>query len=417
MRKGLFRQQVSENQRPRLHGELLMTPSPMFSLVTCFLLVWTLSAVVFLTTSNYSRKASISGWLEPDRGIIRLYSPLPQGRISKLFVSEGSLVDKGQPLIEIDFSTRLHSDRSVESELSQALIATKTRLQQSLVRAQLIHKSDYEQRVNERLVAEADLASLIDIQHLAHQQWELASKAHLAQRLLYVQGNISQKELDAAALYDLSTKQQFKEARRNVEQKRAHILELTQTIATLPDAQANEQVALENQISDIEKQLLQINKSGTRVIYATSSSIVSTIQGVVGHTVDASKPLISLLPQDANIQARLLLPVRAAGFVSSGQQITIRYDAFPYQKFGLHQGSIQSVSQTLILPGEIANAPIQVTEPTYLVRATLNENVIRAYGKTIALKTGMTFTADISLGDRTLFEWLLEPILSTTGRL
>ncbi len=417
MRKGLFRKQVAQHQRPKLHGEILMAPQPVFTLITCLLVAWVTSVVAYLATSSYARKATVTGWLEPDLGVIRLYSPLPHGKISQLFVSEGDSVEKGDPLVELDFTTPSNSHSSVESELRNELIKTKQRLTQTLERTRLIQQTEQAQYLHEQQAAQKDLTSLVEIEHLAQQQWVLASDAHLAQRRLHVEGNISKLELDAAALQDLSAKQRFREAKRNAELKRALIQEINQTLLTLPETHANQRVQLENQLSEIDKQLLHLDKSGTRIIYATSSSVVSTIQANEGHTVDVTKPLMNLLPQNANLEARLLVPVSAAGFLNKGQQISIRYDAFPYQKFGLHQGRIESVSQSLILPGDWVAAPIHVNEPTYLVKANLDEKVIYAYGNNVALKTGMTFSADIVLGERTIFEWLLEPILSTTGRL
>ena len=49
--------------------------------------------------------------------------------------------------------------------------------------------------------------------------------------------------------------------------------------------------------------------------------------------------------------------------------------------------------------------------------ARLLEQRISAYGKGLALRPGMTFSADIRLGTRTLWEWLLDPLYSLRGRL
>ena len=113
----------------------------------------------------------------------------------------------------------------------------------------------------------------------------------------------------------------------------------------------------------------------------------------------------------------LLIPVRSVGFIESGQSLAIRYDAFPYQKFGIYQGKVSQLSKTLLLPNELLNAPTLVNEPVYRVTALLDKPNVQAYGKDFSLKPGMTLSADISLGDRSLIQWLLEPIYSLKGRI
>lgn len=76
-----------------------------------------------------------------------------------------------------------------------------------------------------------------------------------------------------------------------------------------------------------------------------------------------------------------------------------------------------NISPSLVLPGELTDIPISISEPAYLVTATLNTKEILAYGNNISLKAGMTFSADVDLSQRTLMEWLMEPLYSITGKL
>jgi membrane fusion protein len=53
----------------------------------------------------------------------------------------------------------------------------------------------------------------------------------------------------------------------------------------------------------------------------------------------------------------------------------------------------------------------------YRVSATLNHNLVSAYGQSFPLRPGMTLSADIQLDQRTVIEWLFEPLLSIKGNL
>lgn len=112
----------------------------------------------------------------------------------------------------------------------------------------------------------------------------------------------------------------------------------------------------------------------------------------------------------------MLLPTRSAGFVQKGDAVNIRFDTFPYQKFGLMTGAITNVDKALILESD-KNLPIQIDQAMYRVTASLPAQFMKAYGEQFPLKTGMLVEADIILETRTLLEWLLDPIYAIQGKL
>jgi membrane fusion protein len=126
--------------------------------------------------------------------------------------------------------------------------------------------------------------------------------------------------------------------------------------------------------------------------------------------------LLHILPEGSELIAELLLPTRSAGFIQLGNSTRLRFDAFPYQRFGFIKSEIIRIDQALISPNEI-QLPISLQEPVYRLRAKLNQQQMRAFGKAFDLKSGMLFEADIMLEQRTLIEWLLEPIYSLRGRV
>ena len=117
------------------------------------------------------------------------------------------------------------------------------------------------------------------------------------------------------------------------------------------------------------------------------------------------------MPTHSELQAELLVPARAIGFVEVGQPVRILYDAFPYQHFGTHRGKIVSISQTLINAANAAG-PIAFNQPAYRVVASLESLRIQANGKSVPLQPDMLLRADIILERRTLLSWLLQPLRS-----
>ncbi len=91
------------------------------------------------------------------------------------------------------------------------------------------------------------------------------------------------------------------------------------------------------------------------------------------------------------------------------------YDGFPYQRFGTHAGTIISVSDAAISPGELA-APLQIQEPVFLAKVALNKGTITAFGKERPLQADMLLTADIVQAKRSILEWMLDPLYALRGR-
>jgi membrane fusion protein len=96
--------------------------------------------------------------------------------------------------------------------------------------------------------------------------------------------------------------------------------------------------------------------------------------------------------------------------------VQIRYDAFPYQKYGVFDGEVEYVARTTTLPGD-KSFPLPVTEAVYLARVSgLSQSVAGGRAQQ-SLQPGMTLTADIRRDRRRIVEWLFEPLISAGQRL
>uniref|UniRef100_UPI00260BD22E HlyD family efflux transporter periplasmic adaptor subunit n=1 Tax=uncultured Microbulbifer sp. TaxID=348147 RepID=UPI00260BD22E len=170
-------------------------------------------------------------------------------------------------------------------------------------------------------------------------------------------------------------------------------------------------------LSDLAQQIAQLHGQQAYIVKASRAGVVSNLQAAEGQQAQADIPVLSLVPENHVLTAQLLVPVRSAGFLSAGQPLKIRYDAFPYQKFGLYPGAVLEVSDTVLLPDELLRVPVTVREPVFRVTAKLAQPTVNAYGRHFSLKPGMTLSADVQLAERSLLQWLLEPIYSLRGRL
>ena len=417
MRKGLFRQEAVSAQNSKTQGRLLMTPKPAFMLLTTAIFIWILAVIVYMNTTSFSRKASVLGWLETATGVFKLYPDMRRGTVTQVLINEGDVVEAGAPLLEITYSKQSETGERASSMLLKELNAKQQRLQNTIDRLEALHIANTIAK-NETLAAlQQSFEAQSNITALAQKQWSLAKVSLENAQTLQRKGHISASEFDNQTLQYLSAEQQFKLAQQDKRKEFIAINTLQREIERLPQQHANELANFKNTLSDVTQQIVLHNEQTKETVYAPKAGIVSGMNLQPGHIVDGSNLLLTLLPQDNDIQAKILVPVRSAGFVDVGQALHIRYDAFPYQKFGVQQGLVKSVSHTVLIPGDLNNAPIPINEPTYLVTATIGSQEILAYGKAVGLRAGMTFSADVELSNRTLMEWLLEPLYSVIGKL
>ena len=172
---------------------------------------------------------------------------------------------------------------------------------------------------------------------------------------------------------------------------------------------------IENQISELQKSLDQQYSQQEIIITASTDGRVTNLNAKPGQRAQSNVPLLSLMPFNAEVSAQLLIPVAAAGQISPGQSISLRYDAFPHTQFGTYQATIDSVSAHLLLPQEVAQKPLTINTPVYLAKATLQASSIEYFNKRIALRAGMTFAAEIAIRERNLMQWLFEPLYELHG--
>lgn len=416
MRKGLFRTQATQTSHYRLQGEVLVTPRLSYMVTGVILLLWLIAVIVFLSTREYTRRASVSGWLQPPQGIIRQYAS-NNGRVATVLVKAGEKVTQGQPLVILDYSQSLKSGEAFENTLLAEYQQQYARISQQLSRQTLLEAQETRRLQSAIAQAKQTLKQLNAMQELIGRRQTLNSDQLTALQQVSQQGGIARHDLDQARDTALALAQERKQVERDYLETQSTLAAQLIALEALPAKQQNERDALLNQGSELQLKITQLQRQQGITIRASSTGEVSRINVHEGQFVATSKPLLTLLPENSELEAKLLVPVREAGFIAKGQTVEFRFDAFPYQKFGVHHGTVVAVSSTLVLPGELDATPSRVNEPAYLVTAHLNDQALTAYGHAVALKSGMTLSANVALSKRTLLEWLFEPLLTLSGRL
>jgi membrane fusion protein len=167
----------------------------------------------------------------------------------------------------------------------------------------------------------------------------------------------------------------------------------------------------------VNQQFKQAKANAQFVVYAPIAGKISTRNVYEGAQVLRNRSLVTIVPAESELFAWLLLPSSAAGFAAEGNPVRLMYDSFPYQQFGTQTGEIVSVSNSAISKIEIADLlSLNSTDPVFIAKVRLQKNTISAFGKEKPLHLDMQLTADIVLAERSILEWVLEPLFALRGR-
>jgi membrane fusion protein len=183
----------------------------------------------------------------------------------------------------------------------------------------------------------------------------------------------------------------------------------------LAPARASEASQLRSAKSQLETGLTELSVQDGYVIKAPIAGRIASLNIRAGEAASPNAPLISIAPSGSPMEAQVLVPTRAAGFVSEGQNVRLMVDAFPFQQFGAMQGQVREISRSALRPGEI-NAPIEFKEPVYRVRVAFTGPTMQAYGVEKPLQPGMTLKADVITDKRSFLSWLLDPLMAARAR-
>ncbi|WP_406667369.1 HlyD family efflux transporter periplasmic adaptor subunit [Gallaecimonas sp. GXIMD1310] len=415
----LFRKEAVSHQSERLTGAITLAQPLPIKLTVLILVSVAIAIVTFLFTAEYSRKETVRGFLMPNKGVIKSFAT-QGGTIERLLVKEGDVVEKDQALATMIIHQNSADGLSLSSKLQKQLTSQLTLLDEEINQYQSIQIKENQNLENRASALKSEKSALESQFALANEKLELLLNQLRDVEQLNNNGFISKFEKENQQQALLEAKQEKQNIARLLLQQNNQINQTNFDKANLPQQYTLRINSLLREKADIENQLAQVQSSHSYTITASHAGTVTGIQVVEGETLSPSKaqskPLLHILPEGSELVAELLLPTRSAGFVAKGQTSRLRFDAFPYQRFGFIESEITRIDRALIAPNEV-QLPIALQEPVYRLRAKLTQQQMRAYGQAFELKSGMLFEADIMLEQRTLIEWLLEPIYSLKGRV
>lgn len=406
----LFRQEVLQAQSGQWLGAINLATPLSFAWWTGSAAAMAIIVLLFLSFGHYTRRATVSGQLEPTAGMLTLRTQ-STGTVARALVHEGERVEAGQPLLEVVTGLASASMGDTNAVIARQLTAQEAQVRNTLANLQSLQETQTQDLRTRVGVLRAQMRAIDTQIALQRQQATTAVAFNAKIQPAVDKGVVSVAEFNQFKATALTARAQVKELDRQRLDLRAQLSSLQAQLAQLPFDTETKGNQLRSQLAQLDAQLAQNASAGGTILHAPRAGIVSTLLVKVGQSVSQNQPVLSIVPHASPLEALLLVPSSAIGFVAPGDRVALRYQAFPYQKYGQQYGKVIEVSRSALSPDEIAALQGQQTgTPQYRVVVALDRQGLRADGRTAELRPGMTLSADILLDRRSLWQWVLGPL-------
>jgi membrane fusion protein len=414
-----------------------------FTVVCLAALTFALALAALLVFGEYTKRARVMGVLAPERGVIKVVPP-QVGLIVARYVNEGDRVKAGDKLftLSLDRVTQNGSGAalvggqaggsinsgSTGSQFASAAILESLKGRKSNLAIERNNQTTLAAQQRQQLSVSISNGEL----ELSQLRREIATQTT---RVKSVEGQVAklQSLADQKFVSDMALQQKTDELldqqsrlqgleRALTERSRA-LTSLRSELGQLTIKNERERSAIDRTVMELDQATINTESQREIIITAPQAGTVSSVQAEPGQ-IATGQPLLAILPEGAQLQAQLFAPSASVGFVTPGQIVRLRYAAYPYQKFGQHQGKVIAVTRVPFgaqeLPanlGQTVMAAAQMGEGLYRITVALDAQTILAYGNTQALVAGLQLEADVMQETRSLLEWVFEPLFSIKGRV
>jgi membrane fusion protein len=418
--KNIFRQQAIDFAAARQYGTVILTTSNSQKALTALFCSIIVAIIIFFVLFSKARKTETSGVLLPSEGVINIQSRQP-GIVTQIRVKEGQKVKAGDVLFVLSNERNIGTHQSAENLISTLLTNRRDSYREELLQAQQqlgLRVMAAQKRASALLEEGSRLESQIALQK---SRMTLTEQAFRRFKDLYATSYISATQLEEKEGELLDQRQRLAEVERLRGVNKRDYSSAEADYRDLRYQAQRDEAALKRSELEVQQDLAESEARREVQIVAPMTGIITALAVEVGKRVSAESTLASLLPIGSELEANIFAPSRSIGFIKPGMKVLLRYQAYPYQKFGQYEAVVYEVagaprSEQELTPLGTAEVSNQISEPLYRIRLKLRQQSILAYGKSVDLKPGMRFDASIILEHRRLYEWILEPLFSVSGR-
>lgn len=385
--------------------------------------------------------ASAEGRLVPQT-YVKIVQPADAGIVQDILVQEGQEVEAGQVLMRMDTKLTEADAKTIQNELR--------------LKSLILRRADAElagRPMTRRKEDQPELYGQVENQYRAHRQAYLDAVGQESESLNKARHDLrsAQETLSklqqvvpvyqkSAAAYEKLAKDNFVsqlaaqekvrdkiEKEQDLKAQESNVASLKSSIAAsekkLAQITSNYKSQLQNERVDTESQYQKLRQDSAKIEHKSNllelkAPQAGIIKDLATHTrgtvVSPGTVMMTLVPHDEPLQAEILVKNEDVGFVYPNQKTRIKLAAYPFQKYGMIEGTVIHVgadasdgAQPSADKGKDQKA---VPQLTYKALVRLGVQSLEIEGEKLRLSPGMQVVAEIHQGRRTVMEYLLSPV-------
>lgn len=408
------------------------TGIPRIARYTTGLIVFSMAAFIgWAAVANINELARAPGEVTPVK-YEQVLQHLEGGIVDEILVREGEVVERGQEIVRLhaaDTDTNLERARQRKQSLAFQIERYKAYLDERELdvsgfnasdRAEILEQTRIftammQSREKERAVMEKQLAqqkqlrgSLVNQVASTRKNLELLEDLHNRRSKLHKDGYVSGVKVMETELRVNSLQGEEAVALRKIAQVDEAIAEFEHRILSLSATRRDEAFSklevLQNELSQNNELLKQLQERSERLIVRSPvKGIIKSVNvNTLGGVLQAGEAVASVIPFDDDLIAEVRIPPQYIGRIKPGQPVLVNVSAFDFARFGTVDGTLNHISAMTFKDDRGARY--------YKGRITLSRNHFGVEPTDNQILPGMTVTANVVTGEKTLLEYLLKPI-------
>jgi len=423
-------------------------------LIVLSLLGLVLSGLLWSFFGHADVLVSAQGALAPESEVRRMYAPV-DGELANLYMAEGQPVSTGDVVARLNARGAIEAATSaLEAQLKleaaerdwkefperRALLERRA----ATLRQQMeLEEFQHEKRIAEGTgrLAETQRAQLqearTNVEDARRARDAAREEADKYARLLALPGGggVSQMQVEAkknalqaadnalrvaqSRLSELGARQgiEFGQARAQLETSGQELgrLRLQYEAAVREVSSTEDKLRLQVQAARLVAEAAarirfeNIDKDNFLLILAPVDGVVTDVTSTQpGDKLQANTPLGGIAPKGARPVLKIEIAEADRGFLREGLAAKLKFNAFPYQRYGLIDGTLEFIAPA-------AKASAQSKQLVYEGRIRLNQDYYQVGGRHYPLHYGMVATAELVVRERRLIDLALDPFRQVGG--
>ncbi|MEM7278536.1 MAG: HlyD family efflux transporter periplasmic adaptor subunit [Pseudomonadota bacterium] len=405
MQSDLYRQAAIRARADKLFGVSLDAGSTEGRVFCAAALTFLVALIALATLSDYTKYATAVGFLTTTQGNFVQRAPRA-GIVRDLQVTEGQFVKSAALILKLDPDRTGADVPNYEQALA---VSAKREYLAAIDTSSLLDEQQQigrQQLESQRRAAQSQIRLLARRHQYLNEQLEIQQTALAKFEALLARNMTSQNDVAERRLLLLQTQQSHALVTAQIQEKkdRVRLLGLEIKAASLS---ARQQLLESRTLEDkLGSAWLQARSRADLGVVASVAGKVSAIEVKVGQQVKQGEPLFTVLPDSGRYVVQLEVSDRVITQLSHGMNVRLRFDAFPWQKYGALTGTVIQFAQA-------PRVSQRASPAIWTVLVELTEDQAGTGLVDWSLSPGLRVQADIALERQSLLRWMLGPLLET----